>query len=297
MNKQIMQYVGAGLCAGLVLGFVIKPSETAEPAGQAPETAAPAKPDPQPLLQAQAKLKTSAAALKDAQAKLTAQKEDVRRYAWLMDAWKDSGFGSSAEIFQMDSFNLNTGYAEFFGWNKEQVDGISRIARNTSAAVAEWEAAHAVYVETQEDKLTYELPAAPEQFKADYLKAMAETLPKEEYTLLAGELEKPFQAIENVRRVSLYIGQPPIDRLPAPALESEKDWMVVEVQLQDPQTEAFLPGTFTTIPYVEGRTIPTHWNHIFQLAIDPNAAADATLARADGQAAEDPAAPEAAAQN
>lgn len=290
MNKQMMQYVGAGLCAGLVLGLIVKPEKADSPeqlAQQAAQTAA-AEADQKARLEAENQLKQTAEELAAATEELDAQQESLRRYTWLMTQWTENGFGAAVADVEPDSFNPGKGVAEFFGWTDAQVAEVSRIAKNTSEAVMDWEAAQAVYVDTEEDKLTYELPAAPEQFKAGYLEAVANVLPEADYALLATKLAEPFLDIESSRRVSLYIGQPPADSMPGSSLPSEKEWMVVEVQHMDPQTEQFVSETVSTIPYVEGRTIPTHWNHIFELEMDPNAADATTLAQAVGMTSDEP---------
>ncbi|WP_372796905.1 hypothetical protein, partial [Pontiella sp.] len=242
MNKQMMQYVGAGLCAGLVLGLIVKPEKADSPeqlAQQAAQTAA-AEADQKARLEAENQLKQTAEELAAATEELDAQQESLRRYTWLMTQWTENGFGAAVADVEPDSFNPGKGVAEFFGWTDAQVAEVSRIAKNTSEAVMDWEAAQAVYVDTEEDKLTYELPAAPEQFKAGYLEAVANVLPEADYALLATKLAEPFLDIESSRRVSLYIGQPPADSMPGSSLPSEKEWMVVEVQHMDPQTEQFV---------------------------------------------------------
>jgi hypothetical protein len=288
MNKHAMVYLGVGLLIGGVLGFSFHNPTPDPPARsltievQEPLVATNALSEEtdhleqELLLQAIEELNLTTAELDLARAQLKAQEGSLRRYDWLMEQWAKNGFGNTHSNFHWNKFRPSKGVAAFFGWDDELVGEIESVAATTTLSVKEWESANAVYVDTEEGKLVYELPAAPNTFKESYLQAMEALLPPEDYALLASKFEAQFESLSGEREISLYVGPTPAEGPFATSNQLDKEWMIVEVKSKKKSFPGYFPTSSSMIPYEEGRTIPKEWNHIFNLEVEPDTPNPAT---------------------
>jgi hypothetical protein len=282
MNKHAVVYLGVGLLIGGVLGFSfhnpIPDTPTPPLAIEISESLVATNAiseetdhrEQELLLQAIEELNLTTAELDQARAQLKAQEGNLRRYDWLMEQWTENGFGSMHRNFHWNNFRPSEGVASFFGWDEELVGEINNVAVTTAHSVKEWEGANAVYVETEEDKLVYELPAAPDSFKETYLQAMAELLPPEDYALLTSKFEAQFKSLSGEREISLYVGPAPTGGPFVTSDQLDQEWMTVEVKSKNESFPGYFPTSSSMMPYEEGRTIPREWNHIFNLEVDPD---------------------------
>ncbi len=160
-------------------GFIAKPVMPPEPVVVTqPKIDEEESREKELLIQAIEELNLTTAELEEAQRQLNAQAESVRRFNWLMDKWSANEFGNLNRLnMGFSSFTPDKGLSEFFGWDEATVSAMNKIGESMTVSVKKWESEHAVYVETEEDKLVYELPVAPEAFKEGYLREMAEILP------------------------------------------------------------------------------------------------------------------------
>jgi hypothetical protein len=291
MNKHAMVYLGVGLLIGGVLGFSFHNPTPDPPARsltievQEPLVATNALSEEtdhleqELLLQAIEELNLTTAELDLARAQLKAQEGSLRRYDWLMEQWAKNGFGNTHSNFRWNNFRPSEGVAEFFDWDDELVGEINNVAVTTALSVKEWESANAVYVETEEDKLVYELPAAPDTFKDSYLQAMADLLPPDDYALLVSKFEAQFKSLSGEREISLYVGPSPTGSPFVTSDQFDQEWMIVEVKSKNESFPGYSPTSSSMMPYEEGRTIPREWNHIFNLEVEPDTS---NLAISDG---------------
>jgi hypothetical protein len=221
------------------------------------------------LLQAIEELDITVAELEEAQAQLKAQEESVRRYNWLMDLMEDKGFSQLHMLsLSWNSFQPNKQLMEFFGWDEERLDTINEVAGKTDSALKAWETDQALYVESEEDELIYEIPPVPEQLKQQYLADMSELIPEEDFAVLKSQLEKKFEGIERRRQVKLTIGPAAF----AHSGEPDEQYMIISTTYPDGHPSFHgSKGPTSYMSYQEGRTIPRQWNHIFNLEADPEA--------------------------
>lgn len=287
MKAWLLLSIGIGLLVGFGIGYATKKQPPVmmalepvvlEQAESQATTSAPPSPSQEQklLLQSIEELNLTTAELEESLAQLEAQKKKVSRYDWLIARWNKKGFGNM-HLFQQfgpNDFGPNSEMIGFFDWDAEQVAEMRQAGKKTAEAIKGWESQNAVYVDAGEDALTYEVPAIPGLIKQDYLATMKSLIPPEDMELVGSRLEKPFEQASKPRTVSLTIGSAPANLNGFGGSNNpNKEWMTVKVIIhnQDESQNLFPPApAYTTMqPYIEGRTIPHQWNHIFNLKINP----------------------------
>ena len=275
MKKIALLFFIAGLLGGFAVGHGSKAPPEAQPPTPTVKPQQIAKPEPaRPirskeqglLLQAINELNLTFTELEDAQAYIQKLERNTKRYNWLMDYWKENGFGTSYRMnFRYGQYKPSDELIEFFGWDEEQVAAMGKIGKESTKEIKDWEGQNSICIEDSEDKLVYEIEAMPQEIADQYLQAMAEILDQDDWALLSSKLEKQFESTLKNRTATLTIG-------PAPAnmqrmnSKPDQEHLIIEIKPVQDKSAPFDVGTSTSYtPYTPGKTIPYQWNHVFHM--------------------------------
>ncbi len=276
MKKTALLFLAIGLIGGLAIGHISKPA----PQPTAPEPEKPAEPKPthpnppreqELLLQAIHELDLTTTELDDALQYIDKLERNTHRYNWLMDYWKEKGFGASYQMrFKShDDLKPSDEIVNFFGWSEEQVGAMGEIGKETAEAIKNWESKHAVCIEDSEDKLVYEIAAVPEETIGQYLQSMEDILDPDDMELLSSKLEKQFKGPLQDRILTITIGSAPAHMHFSSNNDPDQEYMTIQMKPKD-DGSPFTGGFSTSVmPYKPGSLFPHRWNHVFKMEGTP----------------------------
>ena len=283
MKKTALLFLAIGLISGLAIGRISKPTPPL------PEPEPPAEPKPvrtnspkeqELLLQAIHELDLTTGELDDALQYIQKLERNTQRYNWLMDYWKEKGFGTSYRMnfSSHNDFKPSDDIVAYFGWNEEQVAEMTQIGEVTATAIKDWEGEHSVLIEDSEKKLVYEIAAIPEETIGQYLQSMEDILDPDDMELLSSMFEKQFQDPLQDRILTMTIG-PGSAFMP---FSSNPDHDQEYMTIQTTPKEFKLPydgGGFSSssMPYTPGTIFPHSWNHVLKMEGTPVTISDAPI--------------------
>ncbi len=274
MKMTALLFLVGGLIGGFAIGHISKstpppavPSSDLEKS-VAPETTSPSQPREQKLLlQAIHELDLTTTELEDALQYIQKLERNTHRYNWLMDYWKEKGFGQSYQMgfLSHKQFKPSDDLVEFFGWDEEQVEEMTRIGQVTATSIKSWESEHSVCIEDSEDKLVYEIAAISEETIGQYLQSMEDILDPDDMELLSSKLEKQFDGVLQDRILTMTIGSAPAHMHFMQNDAADQEYMMIQTKPKDNRSP-FSGGFSTSItPYTPGMRVPHSWNHVFQM--------------------------------
>jgi hypothetical protein len=281
MKASSWGFLLVGVLSGMGISFAIRPSapldsqsKAALPTVEQPESERPVTKEPaaafkeqELLLQAIQELDLTSAELAGAQTYIRTLERNTQRYNWLMDYWKEKGFGTSHRMnfSSYNSFKPTDEISEFFGWNEEQVKQLGKAGKQAKQAIKDWERDHSTCIEEAENKLVYQIEAMPQTIVDQYKQTVSEIIDTDDYELLATKLDKNFDGPIRNRTATLTIGPAPENMHHSPAYGPDKDCMIIKIEPEKDEN-GHRTGMHTSyMPYTLGKTIPRQYNHIFQL--------------------------------
>jgi len=279
MKQSSFILIVLGMLFGCVIGYAIRghSEEKAIPnaAVEASQTEQPPPPsnsrEQTLLLQAIDLLDLTTAELEDAHAYIRKLERNTQRYNWLMDYWKEKGFGTSYQMaFGLTprlSLEPSKDLLDFFGWDSEQIEVMMQVGQTTTDAILDWERGHSTCIEESETNLVYRVAPMPEEIMQTYMQAMANILEPDDMELLHRKLEEKFNGMQQERTLSVTLGLPPPSHFPSEHMDNEQTWMKVTETVSDPSNPmVFLGGVRASYrPYIPGQTIDSRWNHVFNM--------------------------------
>lgn len=279
MKKSALLFLAAGLVGGFAIGHGSKSNTKpiAQPSAPAPESESPADSESpnqerarerELLLLAIDELDLTTAELVEAQEYIHKLERNTKRYNWLVDYWKEKGFGTSHRMSfrSHNQFKPSDDLVGFFGWDEEQVAQLAQAGKEVDAAIKAIESEQAVCIEDSDKKLVYEIPAVPEELKKRYMQSMEAILGPDDMVLLSSNLEKQFEPSSAKRTLTLTIGPPPDHISMHNTVVPDQEWMKVMVEHKTGESSPFGGGTSTSFQsYTPGKTISFNWNHVFKM--------------------------------
>lgn len=279
MKRSSLMFLAVGMLAGFGTGYALKGQRAAE---DSPEPAAQIEPEPriepalaprvateekELLLQAIEELDLTTTELESAKDYIRKLERNTQRYNWLMDYWKEKGFGTShrMNLSSYNSFKPTDEISDFFGWNEEQVKQLSKAGKQAKQAIKDWERDHSTCIEETENKLVYQIEAIPQTIVDQYKQTVYGIIDTDDYELLATKLDKNFDGPIRNRTATLTIGPAPENMHHSLAYGPDKDCMIIKIEPEKDEN-GHRTGMHTSyMPYTLGKTIPQQYNHIFQL--------------------------------
>ncbi len=284
MKKTALLFLAGGLIGGFAIGHASK--STPPPPAPEPEQPAEAKPirptqstEQELLLQAIHELDLTTAELDDALQYIDKLERNTQRYNWLMDYWKEKGFGQSYQMgfLSHKQFKPSDDLVEFFGWDEEQVEEMTRIGQVTATSIKSWESENSVCIEDSEDKLVYEIAAIPEETIGQYLQSMEAILDPDDMELLSSKLEKQFEGVLQDRILTMTIGPAPAYMLFNSNDDPDQEYMTIQTKSKDDRPPFTGGFSSSVMPYKPGTIFPHSWNHVFKMEGTPVTISDSPI--------------------
>jgi len=287
MKKTALLFLAGGLIGGFAIGQISK--TTSQPETTEPEPLAESKPthssppkEQALLLQAIHELDLTTVELDDALQYIQKLERNTQRYNWLMDYWKEKGFGTSYQMrfgnYRGSSLTPSDDLIEFFGWDEAQVTEMNRIGEVITTAIKDWESEHSVLIEDSEKKVVYEIEAIPDEPIGQYLQSMEDILDPDDMELLSSKFEKQFQDPLQDRILTMTIGS----GSPSLFFSSNDDPDQEYMTIQTTPKEIELPydgGGFSSssMRYTPGMIFPHSWNHVLKMEGTPVTISDVPI--------------------
>lgn len=274
MNKTALLSLIIGLIVGFAVGNLIvsRPQQNVPVSNPIPDPLTKSRPvrpkdfnEQELLLQSIQELDLTTAELEDALNYIEKLERNTHRYNWLTDYWKEEGFDLSNQVSMSfhHQFKPGNNMIEFFGWNEEQVAGITRIGKKVVEEIREWEAQQAVCIEDNENNKVFDIPAMPNEIVERYLNSLEGIIGPDDMEILSSKMESQFNGLLQDRTLTMRIGP----NMPG----SDAEYMVLRTNPKNADTTLMsIPSNPTImIPYIPGTTFPHRWDHVIRMEGQP----------------------------
>ncbi len=208
--------------------------------------------------------------LEEAEAFIRQLQRKASRYDWL----RDNGLHADRSMsFNQDSFDPPQKMLDFLGLNEQEAEAMKQVSKRAFEAVRAWEMENAVCVADTATNCVYEMQAAPETLKQDFISDLSALLHEEDLQLLEPAINALYENAEMKQSVAVtfisaedYAAQRAMQGHTGQLMQSDMVMLKVEQFDESGDSRGSTSSTFglneSTLQY---QWMYKRWNHLFDL--------------------------------